>query len=136
AVAAEMPELRLDRLGHAANEGRKADADRNGLAVGREQPCREVERLVDDHVIGGAHEVRLHFLGHGDDAVAHDLGDNRIGLALALLKRRVHGDNSSSTRRLVSSSHMRATNLTMERSQSQGHSNGTLARYDRRKVYP
>src|SRR6266700_6254172 len=38
--------------------------------------------LVDDDVVGGAHEVGLHFLGHRDDAVAHDLGHHRIGLAL------------------------------------------------------
>ena len=49
----------------------------------REQAGGEVERLVDDDVVGGAHEVGLHFLGHRDDAVAHDLGDHRIGLACA-----------------------------------------------------
>ena len=44
-----------------------------------EQPGGEIERLVDDDVVGRAHEVRLHFLRHGDDAVADDLGDDRIG---------------------------------------------------------
>src|SRR5262249_14965728 len=47
----------------------------------REQAGGEVERLVDDHVVGGAHEVGLHFLGHGEHAVAHDLGNHRIDLA-------------------------------------------------------
>ena len=69
AIKAEMSELGFDRLGHAANEGRKPDADGDGLAVGSEEPGGEVERLVDDHVVGGAHEVRLHLLGHGNDAV-------------------------------------------------------------------
>ena len=78
---AEMLDLGLDRLGHAADEHRQPEADRHGLALGREQPGGEIERLVDDHVVGGAHEVGLHFLGHGDDAVAHDLGHDRIGLA-------------------------------------------------------
>ena len=48
--------------------------------VRREQADGEVERLVDDHVVGGAHEVGLHLLGHRDDAVAHDLGQDRIDL--------------------------------------------------------
>jgi hypothetical protein len=48
--------------------------------VAGEQAGGEIERLVDDDVVGGAHEVGLHLLGHRDDAVAHDLGDDRIGL--------------------------------------------------------
>ena len=81
----EMPDLGLHGLGHAADEHRQPDADRDGLALRGEQPGGEVERLVDDHVVGGAHEVGLHFLGHRDDAVAHDLGHHRIGLALMTL---------------------------------------------------
>ena len=77
-VAAEVPDLRAHRVRHAADEARQPDADRHRLALRREQPGGEVERLVDDHVVGGAHEVGFHFLGHRDDAVAHDLGDHRI----------------------------------------------------------
>ncbi len=80
-VGAEMLQLRLDRLGHAADEHRQADADRDRLARSGIEAGGEIQGLVDDHVVGGAHEVRLHFLGHGDDAVAHDLGDDGIGLA-------------------------------------------------------
>src|SRR5262249_30347305 len=75
-----MRDLRLHGVRHAADEARQADADRHGVAVGGEQTGGEVERLVDDHVVGGAHQVGLHLLGHGDDAVAHDLGDDRIDL--------------------------------------------------------
>ena len=32
-VGAEMPDLGLHRLGHAADEHRQADADRDGLAL-------------------------------------------------------------------------------------------------------
>ena len=77
-LLAEMLDLRLHGLRHAADEHRQADADRNRLALGGEQAGGEIERLVDDDVVGGAHEVGLHFLSHRDDAVAHDLGDDRI----------------------------------------------------------
>src|SRR6185503_7049139 len=71
----------------AADEARQAHADRHRPAVGGEQAYGEVERLVDDHVVGGAHEVRLHFLGHGEHAVAHDLSEDRVCLGLAALHR-------------------------------------------------
>ena len=77
----EMPDLRLYRLRHAANEHRQPDADRDRLALRREQPGGEIECLVDDDIVGGAHEVGFHFLGHRNDAVAHDLRDNGIDLA-------------------------------------------------------
>ena len=73
-----MRDLRLHRLGHPADEHRQADADRDRLALWREQAGGKIERLVDDDVVGGAHEVRFHFLRHGNDAVAHDLRDHRI----------------------------------------------------------
>src|SRR6516162_5990248 len=82
-AGAEMLDLGLDRLRHAADEHRQPDADRDGLASRREQTGGEVERLVDDDVVSGAHEVGLHFLGHRDDAVAHDLRDHGIDLACA-----------------------------------------------------
>jgi hypothetical protein len=82
-LPAEMLDLGLHRLRHAADEHRQPDADRHRLAVCREQPGGEIQRLVDDDVVGGAHEVGLHFLGHRDDAVAHDLGDDWIDLRFA-----------------------------------------------------
>ena len=75
---AEMRNLCLHRLRHAADEHRQADADRDGLALRGEQAGGEIERLVDDDVVGGAHEVGLHFLGHRDHAIAHDLGHHGI----------------------------------------------------------
>src|SRR5215813_2710498 len=80
-ASAEMLDLGLDRLRHAADEHRQPDADRDGLASRREQAGGEVERLVNDDVVSGAHEVGLHFLSHRDDAVAHDLRDHGIDLA-------------------------------------------------------
>ena len=77
-VGAEMRELGLERLGHAADEHRQAQPDRDRLALRGEQPDGEVERLVDDHVVGGAHEVGLHLLGHRHDPVAHQLGGHRV----------------------------------------------------------
>src|SRR5439155_6015992 len=74
----EMRDLRLHRLGHPADEHRQADADRDRLALWREQAGGKIERLVDDDVVSGAHEVRFHFLRHGNDAIAHDLCDYRI----------------------------------------------------------
>ena len=82
-LAAEMLDLGLHRLRHAADEHRQPDADGNRLAFGGEQAGGEIERLIDDDIVGGAHEVGLHFLGHRDDAIAHDLGDDRIGFGLA-----------------------------------------------------
>ena len=79
---AEMLDLGLHRLGHAADEHRQPDADGDGLAPWREQAGGEIERLVDDDVVGGAHEVGFHFLGHRNDAVAHDLRDDGIDFAL------------------------------------------------------
>src|SRR5262249_31848283 len=78
----EVADLGFHGLGHAADEHRQADADRHRLALRREQAGGEVERLVDDDVVGRAHEIGLHLLGHGDDAVAHDLGGDRIDLLL------------------------------------------------------
>ncbi len=74
---AVMLELGLHRVAHAADEHRQAEPDRDGVALRVEQPDGEVERLVDDHVVGGAHQVGLHLLGRGDETVAHDFGGHR-----------------------------------------------------------
>ncbi len=78
-VEPEMPDLLLHRLGHAANEHRQAEPDRHRLALRREQPGREIQRLIDDDVVCRAHEIGLHLAGNGDDRIAHDLGDDGIG---------------------------------------------------------
>ena len=65
------------------NIGRPSPID-TVLPLRVEQADGEVERLVDDHVVGRAHQVGLHLLGHGDEAVAHDFGDDRIGAGCGL----------------------------------------------------
>src|SRR5262249_33645329 len=78
-LQAVMGELGFHRVAHAADEHRQSESDRNGVAVRVEQADGEVERLVDDHVIGGAHQIRFHLLGRGDETVAHDFGGHRVG---------------------------------------------------------
>ena len=78
AVGPEMRQLGPQGLGHAADEHRQAEADGDRLALGGEQPDGEVERLVDDHVVGGAHQVGLHLFAHRHDAVADQLGRHRV----------------------------------------------------------
>ncbi len=43
------------------------------------------EADVDVDVVGGAHEVGFHFLGHRNDAVAHDLRDDGVDFASVAL---------------------------------------------------
>ena len=76
---AVVRELGLHRVAHAADEHRQAEPDRDRVALRVEQADGEIERLVDDHVVGGAHQVGLHLLGRGDETVAHDFGGHRIG---------------------------------------------------------
>src|ERR1017187_6104757 len=71
-----MPDLSLDCLTHPANKHGQADADRNSITVAIEEADSEIERLVDDHVVRGPHQIGLHLLGRGDEAVADDLGDD------------------------------------------------------------
>ena len=87
-VHAEMADLRLDGLRHSTDEHRQAKADRDRLARWREQPDGEVQRLVDDHVVGGAHEIGLHLFGHRQHAIANDFDGDRIN-RIALLDRRL-----------------------------------------------
>src|ERR1700722_15198192 len=78
-IDAVMLELGFDDVGHSTNEARKSDTDRDRLAFGGKQANGKIERLVDDHVVGGAHEVRLHFLSDCEYAVPDDFGQDRIG---------------------------------------------------------
>src|SRR6516164_10844675 len=80
---AEMTDFGFNGLGHPADESRQAYADRDRFARGCEQARSEVERLVDDHIVGRAHEVRLHFLCHGEHAITNDLHGYRVDFALA-----------------------------------------------------
>ena len=80
---AVMIELGLHGVAHAADEHRQSEPDRHRVALRVEQADGEVERLVDDHVVGGAHQVGLHLLGRGDETVAHDLGGHGIGAMAA-----------------------------------------------------
>src|SRR5262245_15319568 len=80
-ASADMLDLGLVPVRRAAEDDWQPDAARDGLASRGEQTGGEVERLVDDDVVSGAHEIGLHFLSHRDDAVAHDLRDHGIDLA-------------------------------------------------------
>ena len=72
-LVAVVLDLRAHRLGHAADEHRQAKPDRERLALLREQADGEVQRLVDDEVVGGPRQVGLHLLGDRDEASADDL---------------------------------------------------------------
>ena len=45
-------DLGFDRFRHTTDKHRQAETDRNRVAVGREQPDREVEGLVDNEIVG------------------------------------------------------------------------------------
>src|SRR3954453_16717800 len=73
-------ELGLDCVRQTPNEHWQAEADGDRVALGIKQANGEVERLVDDHVVGRAHKVSLHLVGDGDHRVSDDLrGDGVNG---------------------------------------------------------
>ncbi len=78
ALEAKMGDLGLHCLGHAADEHGQAETDGNGLALRSEEADGEIERLVDDEVVGGPHQVGLHLLGDGEEAVADDLDGDGV----------------------------------------------------------
>jgi hypothetical protein len=88
-LLAELLDLGFDGLRHAADEHRQAEPDGHGVAIGREEPDGEVERFVDDHVVGRPHEIGLHLFGHGEHAIADDGGEHGVGVG-ALRGNRVH----------------------------------------------
>ena len=69
----------LDHIAHAADEHGQPQANRQGLTLAVEQTHGEVQRLVNDHVVGRAHQHRLHLFGGRDQAVAHQLHRHRVG---------------------------------------------------------
>ena len=62
-LLAPVAKLRLDRIRQAADEHRQPEPDGNGVAVGVEKADGEILGLIDDHVIGRAHEIGLHLIG-------------------------------------------------------------------------
>ena len=77
-LVAKVPDLGFHRLGHAPDEHGQAQADGDRLTFLGEQAYGEIQRLINDEVVGRAHEVGLHFLGHGKQAVADDLDDDGV----------------------------------------------------------
>ena len=75
---AEMLDLRLHGFGHATNKHGQPDTDRYGLAFRREEAGGEIQGLVDDNIVGGAHEIGLHLFRHRNDSIADDLRDDGI----------------------------------------------------------
>src|SRR6478672_11273027 len=65
-----MLDLGLDRFRHSPNEHRQSEADRNGVAIGRKQADREIERFVNDQVVRRSRQVGLHLLRDRQKAVA------------------------------------------------------------------
>src|SRR5665811_469437 len=91
-----MPDLGLDGLTHPANKHGQADADRNSITVAIEEADREIERLIDNHIVRSPHQIGLHLLGRGDEAVADDLGDDGVDPVLLLFA--AHATSTSISR--------------------------------------
>ena len=73
-----MVDFGFDGVGHAPNEAGQPQPNGDRLACGGVQAHGEIERLINDHVVGGAHEVDLHLLGDSKNAVAHNFGENSV----------------------------------------------------------
>src|SRR6266511_665406 len=97
ALPPPVGDLRLDGVGESADKHRQAAADGNGVAVSVEEADGEVFGLVNDRTVGGAHEVRLHLAGDGDDGVPDDFRGERIYCG-ACLNARHHAPLTSRTR--------------------------------------
>ena len=80
---APVGDLGLDRIGQAADEHWQTEADRNSIAVGIEQSNGEILRLVDNHVVSGAHQIGFHLIGDRDDRVADHLRGEGIDFGVA-----------------------------------------------------
>ena len=82
AIDAPVRQLGLDDIAHAANEGGQTEANRQRVPARVKQADGEIERLVNNHVVRGAHQHRFHFFGGGDQAIAHQLDGDRVGFAV------------------------------------------------------
>ena len=78
-VQPPMVDLGLDHVAHAADEHGQPQANRQGLALPVEQTHGEVQGFVNDHVVGRAHQHRLHLFGGRNQAVAHQLHRHGVG---------------------------------------------------------
>jgi hypothetical protein len=61
-LLAPVTKLRLDRVREPANEHRQAETDGDRVAVGIEKADGKILGLIDDHVVGGPHEIGLHLI--------------------------------------------------------------------------
>ena len=55
----------FDHIAHTANEHRQAQSNGERLTVAIKEAHREIERLINDHVVRGSHPDRFHLLGGG-----------------------------------------------------------------------
>ena len=78
-------ELGLDRVRKPADKHRQTEADGNRVAVGIEQTDGEILGFVDDHVVGGAHEIGLHLVGDRHHRAADHFDGKSIHRGLAAL---------------------------------------------------
>ena len=77
-LVAKVADLGFDSLGHASDEHGQAQANRDGVTLFGEEAHGEIECLINDEVVGRAHQVGLHLLRHGKQAVADDFDDDGI----------------------------------------------------------
>ena len=82
---APMRELGFDRVRQPADKHRQPQADRNRVAVGIEQADGEIFGFIDNHVVGGAHEIGLHLIGDRHYRAADHLDGKGIHRGLAAL---------------------------------------------------
>ena len=82
---APVAKLRLDRIREAADEHRQAKSDGNRVAVGVEKPDGKILGLIDDHVVGGAHEIGLHLIRDRHHRAADHLRRESVDARLVIL---------------------------------------------------
>ena len=78
-------DLRLDRIGQAADEHRQPQTDRDRITVGVEKTDGEILGLVDNRMIRRAHQVGLHLAGDRHHRAANHLSGKGINFFLAAL---------------------------------------------------
>ena len=77
-VVTKMGNHAFDRVAHASDEHGQTNANRHRVACTIKDAHGEIQGFVNDHVVGGSHEVGLHLLGRSHHAIANDLCGHRI----------------------------------------------------------
>src|SRR6266481_1130383 len=85
-----MTKLGFYRVRQAADEHRKPESYGDRVAVGIEESNGKVLSLVNDHVVGRAHEIGLHLIRDRHHRAADHLGSERIDAAVNFWLRHSH----------------------------------------------